>query len=53
MTCSICQAVMMPSSMEIHERYHKHLEKNKDKETMHTEMPSIQTERVKRKAAER
>ncbi|XP_020282617.1 general transcription factor 3C polypeptide 2-like isoform X2 [Pseudomyrmex gracilis] len=53
MTCSTCQAVMMPSSMEIHERSHKHLEKNKDKETIHTEMPIIQTERVKRKAAER
>lgn len=47
MTCSICQAVMMPSSMEIHERYHRRLEK--DKEFMQT----VQTERVKRKAAER
>ncbi|XP_011146081.1 general transcription factor 3C polypeptide 2 isoform X2 [Harpegnathos saltator] len=48
MTCSICNAVMMPSSMKMHERYHGQLERNKNKE-----VPVILTERVKRKAAER
>lgn len=46
-TCSICEAVMMPSSVEVHERYHRQLEKNKNKE------PDIQIEKTKRKAAER
>lgn len=47
MTCPICKSVMMPSSMEMHERYsHKKLEQNKDKET------SI-VQRTKRKAAEK
>ncbi|XP_014470419.1 PREDICTED: uncharacterized protein LOC106742201 isoform X2 [Dinoponera quadriceps] len=48
MTCPICHAVMMPSSMEIHERYHRQLERNKSQE-----VPAVLTEKVKRKAAEK
>ncbi|XP_029175162.1 general transcription factor 3C polypeptide 2-like isoform X2 [Nylanderia fulva] len=48
MTCPICKSVMMPSSMEMHERYHRQLEEDKDKETL-----VILTERKKRKAAEK
>ncbi|XP_072757038.1 uncharacterized protein [Anoplolepis gracilipes] len=48
MTCPICKAVMMPSSMEMHERYHRQLEENKDKETS-----VILIERTKRKAAQK
>ncbi|XP_011173508.2 uncharacterized protein LOC105205720 isoform X2 [Solenopsis invicta] len=45
-TCPICKAVMMPSSVEVHERYHRQLEQNKDKEV------TVSIERTKRKAAE-
>lgn len=48
MTCPICKSVMMPSSMEMHERYHRQLEQNKDEETS-----VILIERTKRKAAEK
>ncbi|XP_012231814.2 uncharacterized protein [Linepithema humile] len=47
-TCPICNSVMMPSSVEIHERYHRQLEQNQNRET-----PIIQIERTKRKAAEK
>ncbi|XP_070520236.1 uncharacterized protein [Cardiocondyla obscurior] len=47
-TCSICNAVMMPSSVEVHDRlYHRQSEENKSKEA------DIQVEKTKRKAAER
>ncbi|KAL6447210.1 hypothetical protein ACFW04_001477 [Cataglyphis niger] len=48
MTCPICKSVMMPSSMEMHERYHRQLEQNKDEKTS-----IVLTERTKRKAAEK
>jgi len=46
-TCPICKAIMMPSSVEVHERYHRQLEESKNKEA------NIQIERTKRKAAEK
>ncbi|XP_018394681.1 PREDICTED: uncharacterized protein LOC108773396 isoform X1 [Cyphomyrmex costatus] len=46
-TCPICNAIMMPSSMEVHERYHRQLEQNKIKEA------DVRIERTKRKAAEK
>ncbi|XP_076643238.1 uncharacterized protein LOC143353645 isoform X2 [Halictus rubicundus] len=50
MKCPICGAVMMPSSMEIHERSHKQAEQNKLKELLL--FPPCK-EKVKRKAAEK
>lgn len=46
-TCPICKAIMMPSSVEVHERYHRQLEENKNKEA------NVEIERTKRKAAEK
>lgn len=46
-TCPICEAVMMPSSVEVHERYHRQLEQKKNEEE------NLPIERTKRKAAER
>jgi len=46
-TCPICKAIMMPSSVEVHERYHRQLEESKNKEI------NIQIEKTKRKAAEK
>ncbi|XP_018314494.1 general transcription factor 3C polypeptide 2 isoform X2 [Mycetomoellerius zeteki] len=46
-TCPICHASMMPSSMEVHERYHRQLEQSKIKET------ELRIEKTKRKAAEK
>ncbi|KOC69943.1 General transcription factor 3C polypeptide 2 [Habropoda laboriosa] len=48
--CPICGAVMMPSSMEIHERSHRQSEESKLKELQYF---SGETEKVKRKAAEK
>jgi len=55
MTCSICHAVMKPSSMEMHERYHKQAEKNKEKglENKEKETTIIQEGKLRRKAAEK
>nr|XP_033329711.1 uncharacterized protein LOC117222223 [Megalopta genalis] len=50
MTCPICSAVMMPSSMEIHVRTHKQVEQKK-KEVL--QIFSSSKEKVKRKAAEK
>ncbi|XP_076288407.1 uncharacterized protein LOC143212945 isoform X2 [Lasioglossum baleicum] len=50
MKCPICDAVMMPSSMEIHERMHRQAEENKLKEL---KLFPPNTEKVKRKAAEK
>lgn len=47
-TCPICNRVMMPSSVEVHERFHRQAEQNKDKVQI-----NVQVERTKRKAAER
>lgn len=47
-SCPICSAVMMPSSMEIHERTHRQSERSKI-----VELQLRTTERVKRKAAEK
>lgn len=49
-TCPICGAVMMPSSMEIHERTHRLSEKNKVTEV---QLCTNDNEKVKRKAAEK
>lgn len=49
-TCSVCNAVMMPSSMEIHERHHRELKYNKRK---HFLMEFPENEKVRRKAAEK
>lgn len=48
-SCPICGAVMMPSSMEIHERTHRQVGRNKMKELLN----STDNERIKRKAAEK
>ncbi|XP_047356622.1 general transcription factor 3C polypeptide 2-like isoform X1 [Vespa velutina] len=49
-TCSVCNAVMMPSSMEIHERHHRDLKYNKRKSLL---MEFPENEKVRRKAAEK
>lgn len=49
-SCPVCSAVMMPSSMEIHERVHRQSEESKVKEV---ELNTNDNERVKRKAAEK
>nr|KAF7421436.1 hypothetical protein H0235_009272 [Vespula pensylvanica] len=49
-TCSVCNAVMMPSSMEIHERHHRELKYNKRKSFL---MEFPENEKVRRKAAEK
>nr|XP_012134948.1 PREDICTED: uncharacterized protein LOC100879252 isoform X1 [Megachile rotundata] len=49
-SCPTCGAVMMPSSMEIHERTHRQIEQNKMKEL---QIVRNENERVKRKAAEK
>ncbi|XP_026824168.1 general transcription factor 3C polypeptide 2 isoform X2 [Ooceraea biroi] len=59
MTCPICQAVMKPSSMEMHERYHRQVEKSKElekeleKKEKETMIVSAQTGKPRRKAAEK
>ncbi|KAI4490052.1 hypothetical protein M0804_004234 [Polistes exclamans] len=49
-TCPVCNAIMMPSSMEIHERLHRDLKYNKRK---HLPIELVENEKVKRKAAEK
>ncbi|XP_043490476.1 uncharacterized protein LOC122516600 [Polistes fuscatus] len=49
-TCHVCNAIMMPSSMEIHERVHRELKYNKRK---HLPIELVENEKVKRKAAEK
>lgn len=44
---------MMPSSVDVHERYHRQLEENKNKEVNIERTKTEGTERTKRKAAER
>jgi len=55
MTCPICQAVMKPSSMEMHERYHKQAEKNKERgsENKEKQTTTVQEGKLRRKAAEK
>lgn len=63
MTCPICEAVMMPSSMEMHERFHRQVAKSKEKskvkskekskENKGNETTVVQSGRVRRKAAEK
>ncbi|KAI4502018.1 hypothetical protein M0802_002700 [Mischocyttarus mexicanus] len=47
-TCPICNTILMPSSMEIHERVHRDVKYNKRKH-----LPIVENEKVKRKAAEK
>ncbi|KAK2586557.1 hypothetical protein KPH14_011445 [Odynerus spinipes] len=49
-TCPVCNAVMMPSSMEIHERHHRELKYSKRKSFI---LESTEHEKVRRKAAEK
>lgn len=49
-TCPICGAVMMPSSMEMHERVHRQAERSKINEL---QLYTATNERTKRKAAEK
>ncbi|KAG7213536.1 hypothetical protein KM043_002796 [Ampulex compressa] len=50
MTCPICEAVMMPSSMEMHERYHRQLEQSKFEKA---QLCMLEYDKSKRKAAEK
>lgn len=49
-SCPICGAVMMPSSMEMHERAHRQTEQSKINEL---QLYTGTNERTKRKAAEK
>ena len=49
-SCPICNAVMMPSSMEIHKRTHRQSERSK---IIELQLRTTDNERVKRKAAEK
>lgn len=48
-TCPICKSVIMPSSVEMHMRYHRQLEENKEKEITQP----VVLQKSKRKAAEK